>query len=151
MTNGDVLHKAEVDAILSGGRPEVDRFLVESVITLKSGQLRQHELLEDHCVEANVRDERITVLEAWRHEQATTCVERVKKLISEEHSERHESHMKTDHLLPRRCDDPDESDYSGDRRVWLMWSIGSRLTNILVAALTATAVLVVQWLVTGNP
>lgn len=108
-------------------------------------------LLTEHCAEADVRDERICALEAWRTEQATTCEKRVRELIEAEHAERHGKHMEADHRLPRRSGDPEDADYSGDRRVWLMWSIGSKVTNIGIAVVTAAAVMLVSYILFGTP
>lgn len=108
-------------------------------------------LLTEHCAEADVRDERICALEAWRTEQATTCERRVRELIETEHAERHRKHMDEEHRLPRREGDPADADFTGDRRVWLMWSVGSKVTNVLIAVLTAAAVMLVSYVIFGTP
>ncbi len=108
-------------------------------------------ILESHCAEALLRDERITVLEKWRHEQATTCERRVRDLITSEHSVRHEAHMSEEHRMPRREGDPEETDYTGDRRVWVMWNVGSKVTNVLISIITAAIVMLVSYLFFGAP
>jgi hypothetical protein len=128
MSNGHI-DKAEVEAILSGGQPAVNRFVVESVIQLKNGMEQQHELLADHCVEANVRDERIEVLETWRHEQATTCEARVMKLVNREHDKRHDAYIAT--LGP---------DQFQSKLVWFAASTSGKLLLVAAGALIATLI-----------
>jgi len=150
MSNG-YIDKAEVEAILSGGQPAVNKFVVETVIALKHGQEQQHDLIEDFGNAGKDRERRLAKLETWQVDTSSTCVERVKKLIHEEHDVRHEKHMAEMHPIPRRKDDPEDADYSGDRRVWLMWNIGSRITNILFATLGAAIVVLINYLATGKP
>lgn len=61
-------------------------------------------IVEEHCVQAEVRDQRLDELEEWRRETQTTCVDRVKALIESEHSDRHGQHMEEMHAL-------DDEDY----------------------------------------
>jgi hypothetical protein len=108
-------------------------------------------LLGAHCEEAGVRDDRIAKLEHWKDDQSKHCVERVKQLIADEHRMVHAAHMDADHRAPRRRGDEKDTDFSGDRRVWLMWTVGSRVTNILVAAITALIVMGLSYLFFGAP
>lgn len=142
---GALAEDTDETAIKLAAKVEVQH--TESLAAIEANR----QVLISHCAEANVRDERISVLEEWRHDQVKHCEDRVMKLIGDEHEGRHSAHMAAEHPVPRRSEDPEDADYSSDRRVWLMWSIGSRLTNILVAALTAATVLLVNWLATGRP
>jgi hypothetical protein len=103
-------------------------------------------LLQEHCAEDAVREERITALEAWRHEQATTCERRVRDLIHAEHEQRHEAHMTADHPAERRASDPPDADFSDKRKndgegiarkVWAMWGVGIFLAVLAANTLVA--------------
>lgn len=117
----------------------------------RDGEERHQEtkrLLEEHCAEDIIRDERVTALENWRHEQATTCEHRVRDLITAEHDQRHGAHMAADHPAERRASDPADADFSdrraGDgggetiaRKVWVMWGVGMFLAVLAANTLVA--------------
>jgi hypothetical protein len=87
------------------------------------------ELLARHCIEADVRDERLNVLETWRHEQVTHCEERVKKLIAEEHHSRHNAYVAG--LAP--------SDFNS-KMLWFFATTTGKLLLVAAGALVATLV-----------
>lgn len=113
-------------------------------------------VLVAHCVEADLRDTRIEVLEGWRHEQATTCVARVTQIaekvaeavVASEHGARHDAHMAACHAeKPRRKEDPPEADFTEKRdienwgnsygveqakQIWLMWLLGTAVGRVLI-------------------
>ena len=137
MSNG-YIDKAEVEAILSGGQPAVNKFVVESVITLKRGQEAQHELLEDAVVSGSDRERRLTLVEEWKKDNEINCAARIKKLIHDEHSVVHAAHMATEHIEdhPHRKDDANGEDHRDERtdqiaavvgpierKMWLLWGI----------------------------
>lgn len=110
------------------------------------------ELLRVHGVEANVRDERLDVLEMWRTESSLTCVARVKEIAAEVaadlHGPTHERHMLEHHAsVSRRAEDPQSDDHTaerggfprGDQRtlfeMMLGWSIVKWAVAIAAAAL----------------
>lgn len=141
MSNG-YIQKAEVEAILSGGQPAVNRFVVESVITLKHGQEKQHDLLEEFSRQGQDRERRLKVAEDWQRDWEASCPERLKRAVCEADAEReakhetiHAAHMAGFHAAdPKREGDANGEDHTGQRRVdaviaplekrvWVMWGI----------------------------
>lgn len=105
-------------------------------------------LLEAHCAEDELREERVAALEAWRRDQSANCERRIRELIDAEHAERHGAHMTTDHSPERRATDPADADFSERRqndgaresiarRVWVMWGVGMFLAVLAANALVA--------------
>lgn len=95
-------------------------------------------LLETHCEEADVRDQRITAIEAWKVDSETHCAERIKRIIHDEHSVVHAAHLAAEHVqeAPRRSDDAKGSDHVHERddsiaavvgpiekKMWVLWAI----------------------------
>ena len=93
--------------------------------------------VKTHLVEANVRDERIEALEAWRHEAATTCEQRILAIVEQEHAARHSHYVST----------LGERDWQ-DRLVWFFASTAGKL---LLVALGVAVTLLVNWAMTGTP
>lgn len=63
--------------------------------------LRWHQevvgMVETHLKEAELRDQRIKTLEECVEEAQSTCADRVRRLIHEEHEVRHTLHLTTEH------------------------------------------------------
>lgn len=106
-------------------------------------------VLATHFEQAAVRDRRLDRAEAWQRSWEKGCPERMRKAISEAMDPLLREH-ETNHP-PRRRSDPKDADYTGDRRVWLMWTIGSRVTNILIAVVTAIIIMALSYLLFGSP
>lgn len=85
------------------------------------------ELLSTHCTEAELRDERIAVLETWRHDQVTHCEERVRELILQEHHERHNAYVAE--IAP--------SDFNS-KLLWFFATTTGKLLLIVAGAIVAT-------------
>jgi len=141
MSNGHI-DKAEVEAILSGGQPAVNKFVVESVIHLKHGQETQRELLEDVVEKGVDRERRLGHVERWTKDWEANCPERMKKAIlaaDEEADRRHEvihaAHMAGFHPdRPKRSGDANGENHTEQRHVdavlapiekkmWVLWGI----------------------------
>lgn len=136
-TNGDIITPKDV---------------VELVLAVDDDAVSRHEenvaIMTQHQSEAKVRDERITALEAWRSEAASTCVERMTTIAQQAHAPVHEQHMREYHdAPPRRSDDDNGEDHRDERRratlfesmarrTWVMWSIflfvGIAVGNFLI-------------------
>jgi len=99
---------------------------------------KQGDLLAHHCREADVRDQRIAAIEAWRVDNEKNCADRIKRLMHDEHSVIHAAHMATEHVVetPRRSDDAKGSDHVHERddtiaavvgpierKMWVLWAI----------------------------
>ena len=93
--------------------------IVDLVFALDEDNEERHaetlKLLDVHCEEARIRDERLEALEAWREHQADTCEMRIKGLIDEEHSARHDAYV-SGLASPRRKNDPESSDFLEQRK-----------------------------------
>lgn len=98
---------------------------------------RLAEQVECHLVEANVRDERIAELEAWRHEAVTGCEERVLAIVAREHDDRHSKYVAT----------LGEHEWQ-DRLVWFFASTAGKLVLVGLGALMG---ILVNLLVYGRP
>lgn len=62
-------------------------------------------LLETHFEEAEVRDERLSKLEAYREDTERNCAARIKQLWKNEHEPLHEAHVKEMHKLDEEAYD----------------------------------------------
>lgn len=98
---------------------------------------KNRSLLGTHVAEATVRDERITVLEEWRHEQVATCEDRVRRLIKDEHAVRHDAYVAS----------LSESGFNNR----LMWFFATAIGRVALFVLGALAMLAVNLLVYGRP
>lgn len=151
-TNADIL--VAMSALAEDGDDQHN----ESVHSLK--QIR--DMLAGHFREARTRDDRLDAHDAWIEAWEKGCPARLESAIEKavavhEEYERssheifHEKHLMDEHRVPQRSDDPDGTDYSGDRRVWMMWTIGAKFTYVLLAVLITGLNVLVHWLLMGEP
>lgn len=100
---------------------------------------KNRQMLEEHFIEADVRDERLDVLEQFAEESRTTCKDRIERLIREEHDARHGHHMKQEHGQGSEDEFP-----QGDRRtmfeMMLGWSVVKWLAALIVGALLVAGI-----------
>ena len=75
----------------------------------------------------------------WRREQQATCVDRVKKLIHDEHDVRHNKHISDHHSL------------QDERADWLIRSLGARGASVAIFLLGTTLAAVISYLIWGAP
>lgn len=155
----DILYRTE------GNGGPTPRDILVALGALADDQDQQHresieaieenrKLLANHFKEATTRDNRILTLEEKIAKSETECPARVKAAIEAEHERRHSAYVAS-LQKPRRKSDPNGKDYRKERneskQVWLMWAIGSRITNIFFTALGAAIVIFINWLFTGKP
>ena len=149
------------------GDPLTPKDVVELVFALDEDNQDRHDeamaVITSHISEASVRDERITVLEAWRTESALTCERRVCDLIEKEHKERHDAYVLS--LKPRRQSDNDEADYTNKRVIItsasgvedevfhsrLVWFFASNLGKLVIFAAGGVCLMIINLIVYGRP
>lgn len=95
--------------------------------------------LDEHCMEALVRDRRIGLLEDYVEESRRTCAERVKVLINEEHDARHALHMEGFHAA------------DADFRDRLVWFFASSVGKFALVVLGLLAGVLLNLVVYGRP
>lgn len=100
------------------------------------------ELLEAHCVEATVRDERLEALEGWRREQARTCQKRIEDIVKKEHDTRHSAHMSAEH---RATDLPGEN-HTGERFLTRETIVANFWILIALIATNSAVTYLIVWL-----
>lgn len=122
--NGGLTNKSLFDLIVASHNESVasaKAIANELRATRASDHVAAAELIERHddlCA-------RIISLEEWKLDSQRTCVDRVKRLIDEEHRQMHGQHMETHH------NDEDA------RQTWLMWLVGGKVAYIIIAVVIA--------------
>jgi len=129
-------------ALKRNGDPIRNEDIVSLVFAFADDQDADHEqtmeLLDIAKQERTVLCHKVTDLELWKKETSDTCVERVKKLIHEEHEQRHGKHMEDDH-----------DDASFEQR--FIWWWGSKLSYIVVAVLIVVLNIIINMIWFGKP
>ena len=141
----DYFEKAK-DEILKDARTNggvTPSHLLDALIATNEDLDVQHEqtiqLLDVAKQERQVLCHKVSDLELWQHDTQTTCAERVKKLISEEHEDRHGKHMEQHH----------NSDASFQQK--FIWWWGSKVSYIVVAVLIVVLNIAINMIWFGRP
>lgn len=121
---------------------------------LESEQGHVDKILKDHFSEASSRDERIRKLEAT----AAACpgvLDQHKSSVLEAHYDFHNKYVASvagqQLVQVRRASDPPGEDHESDRRTYLMWVIGSKVSYIAFAALIVLVTVAINYVVYGRP
>ena len=88
----------------------------------------QKTLIENHLSDANVRDARITKLEAYKEDQQLTCADKVKALVEREHNARHSAYVES------IAGESTVLQIMG-RRVWVLWGVALFLATVIANGL----------------
>jgi hypothetical protein len=112
--NGDPLEPTDVVSLVFAFADdhEADHEETMSLIALAS------ERHDDLCA-------RVIALEEWKLDSQRKCVDRVKRLIDEEHQAMHGEHMASHHTEEEA------------RQNWLMWLVGGKVAYIIIAVVIA--------------
>lgn len=115
--NGNPIEPKDVVSLVFAFADDHEADHEETMGLIESARLRHDEL----CA-------RVISLEEWKLDSQRTCVDRVKRLIDEEHRQMHGAHMESHHS---------EED---SRQTWLMWLVGGKVAYIVVALIVAVLV-----------
>jgi len=130
-------------ALKRNGDPIQNEDIVSLVFAFADDQDADHNqtmrLLDVAKQERQVLCHKVSDLELWQHDTQTTCAERVKKLISEEHEDRHGKHMEQHH----------NSDASFQQK--FIWWWGSKVSYIVVAVLIVVLNIAINMIWFGRP
>lgn len=130
-------------ALKHNGDPPTNKDIVALVLAFADDADAKHEetltMFNAHLVDAKRMDNDISDLQRWRQVTETTCVERVKKLISEEHADRHGRHLVEHHAL------------QDERADWLIRTLGMRGVSLLFFLIGGLAMAAISYLVWGIP
>lgn len=150
--NGDPLTPEDVVELVFAFADDQEADHRESLVAID----KNRRMLEEHFIEADVRDERIEVLEKWRHDASEKCLDRVTAIVDEawedKHAPKHEEHLRQFHGSPRRSDDGNGEEHFADRdrfpqgdqrtmfEMMLGWSVVKWLAALIVGALLVAGI-----------